>query len=146
MKNKAVNAPIKFEEIVKVMINRLILPLSFYRGNSKQRTQNLSKTLKKPLLRQIHINFIFFVLFCFGAKKVRGTGFPVWAARKIKRERKHEEGEGEGKGKRYAGYVSNRDLKIRSWRRQQNLRRKSEFAFFQSSSRLLQVTNFVKCR
>ena len=50
-------------------------------------------------------------MFCFGAKKVRGTGFPVWAARKIKRERKHEEGEGEGKGKRYAGYVSNRDLK-----------------------------------
>ena len=45
------------------MINRLILPLSFYRGNSKQRTQNLSKTLKKPLLRQIYINFIF--LFCF---------------------------------------------------------------------------------
>ena len=85
-------------------------------------------------------------MFCFGAKKVRGTGFPVWAARKIKRQRKHEEGEGEGKGKRYAGYVSNRDLKIRGWWRQQNRRRKSEFAFFQSSSRLLEVTNFVKCR
>ena len=57
-----------------------------------------------------------------------------------------KEGEGEGKGKRYAGYVSNRELKIRGWRRQQNRPRKSEFAFFQSSSRLLQVTNFVKCR
>ena len=53
---------------------------------------------------------------------------------------------GGGKGKRYAGYVSNRDLKIRGWRQQQNCRRKSEFAFFQSSLRLLQVTNFVKCR
>ena len=39
-----------------------------------------------------------------------------------------------------------RDLKIRGRRRQRKRRRKSEFAFFQSSSRLLQVTNFVKCR
>ena len=52
MKNKAVNAPAKFVEIEKVMINRLILPLSFYRGNSKQRTQNPSKAFKNPLLRQ----------------------------------------------------------------------------------------------
>ena len=39
-----------------------------------------------------------------------------------------------------------RDLKIRGWRRQQKRRWKSEFTLFQSSSRLLQVTNFVKCR
>ena len=39
-----------------------------------------------------------------------------------------------------------RDLKIRGRRRQKKLRWKSESAFFQSSSRLLQVTNFVKCR
>ena len=38
-----------------------------------------------------------------------------------------------------------RDLKIRGRRRQRKRRWKSEFAFFQSSSRLLQVTNFVKC-
>ena len=39
-----------------------------------------------------------------------------------------------------------RDLKIRGRRRQRKRRWKSEFVFFQSSSRLLQVTNFVKCR
>ena len=39
-----------------------------------------------------------------------------------------------------------RDLKIWGQRRQRKRRWKSEFAFFQSSSRLLQVTNFVKCR
>ena len=37
-----------------------------------------------------------------------------------------------------------RDLKIRGRRRQRKRRWKSEFVFFQSSSRLLQVTNFVK--
>ena len=98
---------------------------------------------------KIYINYNFcFILFCFGAKEVRGRRFPVWAARKMERERKHERrgGGGESKGKRYAGYVSNRDLKIRGWWRQQNRRRESEFALFQSSSRLLQVTNFVKCR
>ena len=42
--------------------------------------------------------------------------------------------------------IGNRDLKIRGRRRQRKRRWKSEFAFFQSSSRLLQVTNFVKCR
>ena len=36
--------------------------------------------------------------------------------------------------------------KIWGRRRQWKRRWKSEFAFFQSSSRLLQVTNFVKCR
>ena len=40
----------------------------------------------------------------------------------------------------------NRDLKIPGRRRQRKRRKKSEFALFQSSSRLLQVTNFVKCR
>ena len=65
MKNKAVNAPIKFEEIVKVMINRSILPLSFYRRNSKQRPQNPSKALKKPLLRQKDENLHYFYLFLF---------------------------------------------------------------------------------
>ena len=41
-----------------------------------------------------------------------------------------------------------RDLKIQGRRRQTKPRWKSEFAFFQSSSRLLriQVTNFFKCR
>ena len=39
-----------------------------------------------------------------------------------------------------------RDLKMRGRRRQRKRLWKSEFAFFQSSSRLLQVTNFVKCR
>ena len=39
-----------------------------------------------------------------------------------------------------------RDLKIWGQRRQRKRRWKSEFAFFQSSSRLLQVTNFVKFR
>ena len=39
-----------------------------------------------------------------------------------------------------------RDLKIRGRRRQRKRRWKSGFAFFQSLSRLLQVTNFVKCR
>ena len=38
----------------------------------------------------------------------------------------------------------NRDLKIRGRRRQRKRRWKSEIAFFQSSSRLIQVTNFVK--
>ena len=42
--------------------------------------------------------------------------------------------------------IVNRDLKIRRRRRQRKRRSKSEFAFFQSSSRLLQVTNFVRCR
>ena len=42
--------------------------------------------------------------------------------------------------------INNRDLTIRGRRRQRKRRWKSEFAFFQSSSRLLQVTNFVKCR
>ena len=68
MKNKAVNAPIKFVEIEKVMINRLILPLSFYRGNSKQRTQNPSKTLKKTTFQAKGRKFtliLIFVLFCF---------------------------------------------------------------------------------
>ena len=37
-----------------------------------------------------------------------------------------------------------RDFKIRGRRRQCKRHRKSEFAFFQSSSRLLQVTNFEK--
>ena len=73
MKYKAVNAPIKFEEIVKVMINRLID--WFYPCRSIGRTvKSELKTLKKPPLRQ------------------------------------------------------------------------KEFAFFQSSLRLLHVTNFVKCR
>ena len=40
----------------------------------------------------------------------------------------------------------NRDLKIRGRRRQGKSLWKSEFAFFQSSLRILQVTNFVKCR
>ena len=39
-----------------------------------------------------------------------------------------------------------RNLKIRGRRRQRKLRWKSEFAFFQSSSWLLRITNFVKCR
>ena len=39
-----------------------------------------------------------------------------------------------------------RDLKIQGWRRQRKRCWKSEFPFFQSSSRLLQVTNFVKSR
>ena len=39
-----------------------------------------------------------------------------------------------------------RDLKFRGRRRRRKRRWKSEFAFFQSWSRLLQVTNFVKCR
>ena len=39
-----------------------------------------------------------------------------------------------------------RDLKIRGRLRQRKRRWKSEFTFFQSSTRLLQVTNFVKCR
>ena len=39
-----------------------------------------------------------------------------------------------------------RELKIRRRRRQRKCRWKSEFAFFQSSSQLLQVTDFVKCR
>ena len=73
IKYKAVNAPIKFEEIVKVMINRLID--WFYPCRSIGRTvKSELKTLKKPPLRQ------------------------------------------------------------------------KEFGFFQSSLRLLQVTNFVKCR
>ena len=38
-----------------------------------------------------------------------------------------------------------RDLKIRGRRRQRKRGRKREFAFFQSSSRLLQGTKFVKC-
>ena len=40
----------------------------------------------------------------------------------------------------------NRGLKIRGRRWQRKRRWKSEFAFFQSLSRLLQVTYFVKCR
>ena len=40
----------------------------------------------------------------------------------------------------------NRDLKIRGQRRQRKRCWKSKFAFFQSWSGLLQVTNFVKCR
>ena len=41
-----------------------------------------------------------------------------------------------------------RDLEIRGQQRQRQWKRhwKSEFAFFQSSSRLVQVTTFVKCR
>ena len=39
-----------------------------------------------------------------------------------------------------------RNLRIWGQRRQRKRRWQSEFAFFQSSSRLLQVTNFVKCR
>ena len=39
-----------------------------------------------------------------------------------------------------------RDLKIRGRRRQRKRRWKSEFAFLQSSSRLLQVINFVRCK
>ena len=42
--------------------------------------------------------------------------------------------------------IGNRDLKIRGRRRQRKRRWKSEFVFLQSSSRLLQVTNFVRCR
>ena len=42
--------------------------------------------------------------------------------------------------------IGNRDLKIRGRRRQRKRRWKSEFAFLQCSSRLLQVTNFVSCR
>ena len=42
--------------------------------------------------------------------------------------------------------LDRRELKIRGlWRRRQR-RFKSEFAYFQSSSRLFQLTNFVKCR
>ena len=47
---------------------------------------------------------------------------------------------------RVAKSVSFWSVKIRGRRRQKKLRWKSESAFFQSSSRLLQVTNFVKCR
>ena len=43
-------------------------------------------------------------------------------------------------------YEDIRELNIRGQRRQRKRRWKSEFAFFQSSSRLLQVTNSVKCR
>ena len=46
----------------------------------------------------------------------------------------------------YRPLVFNRNLKIRGRRWQRKGRWKSEFAFFQSSSRLLQVTNFVKWR
>ena len=42
--------------------------------------------------------------------------------------------------------IGNRDLKIRGRRRQRKRRWKSEFAFLQSSSRLLQVINFVRCK
>ena len=42
--------------------------------------------------------------------------------------------------------LTTRDLKIRGRRRLRNCRWKSEFMFFQSSSRLLQVTDFFKCR
>ena len=42
--------------------------------------------------------------------------------------------------------ASTRDLKIRGRQRQRKRSWKSEFAFFQSSLRLAQVTNFVKCR
>ena len=43
-------------------------------------------------------------------------------------------------------FLFNRGLKIRGRRRHRKRRWKSEFAFFRSSSRLLQVTNFIKCR
>ena len=42
--------------------------------------------------------------------------------------------------------LDGRDLKMRGRRRQRKRPWKSEFAFFQSSSRLFQVTNFVKRR
>ena len=45
-----------------------------------------------------------------------------------------------------AAGVPIRVLKIGGRRQQRKRRWKSEFTFFQSSSRLLQVTNFVKCR
>ena len=42
--------------------------------------------------------------------------------------------------------IGSRDLKIRGRRRQRKRRWKSEFAFCQCSSRLLQVINFVRCK
>jgi len=45
-----------------------------------------------------------------------------------------------------SGVFNARDLMIRGRRRQRKRRWKSKFAFFQSSSWLLQVPNFVKCR
>ena len=46
--------------------------------------------------------------------------------------------------KRAIDNLNPKDLKVRGQKRQTKCRWKSEFAFFQSSSRLLQVTNFVK--
>ena len=102
MKNKAVNAPIKFEEIAKVMINRLIdwfYPCRSIGGIVKTELkilQKRSKNTSQAKGRKFTLILIF--LFCFRAKKVRGTGFPVWVARKMERERKHERRGGGGGG------------------------------------------------
>ena len=68
MKNKAVNAPIKFEEIVKVMINRLIdrfYPCLSIGGTVNSELKILQKRSKKPLLRQKDENLHYFYLFLF---------------------------------------------------------------------------------
>ena len=51
---------------------------------------------------------------------------------------------GKYKDKNIGAEVHIRDLKIRGRRRQRKRRWKSEFAIFQFSSRLLQVTNFCQ--
>ena len=109
MKNKAVNAPIKFEEIAKVMINRLIdwfypcrssWPLSFYRRNSKDRTQNSSKTLKKHFSgkrTKIYINFNFFC-FVLEQRTSEDRDFRFGSREKWNESENMKEGEGEGNG------------------------------------------------
>ena len=112
---------------------------------------------------------IFILLYCFLTSPLPSLqpvpGFEIVGSAEV-RKREHENKTGGNWGDQgpftfasfllsvslvWPGYhrrrrIGNRDLKIRGWRRQRKRRWTSEFAFLQCSSRLLQVTNFVRCR
>ena len=80
MKNKAVNAPIKFEEIVKVMINRLIdrfYPCLSIGGTINSELKILQKRSKNHFSgkrTKIYITFIYFCFVLFWSKESPRNG------------------------------------------------------------------------
>ena len=72
--------------------------------------------------------------------------FEIWVEKNMRVELKKKKLESRKRERSPVVLSINRDLKIRGRRQQRKRRWKSEFVFFQSSSRLLQVTSFSKFR
>ena len=103
MKNKAVNAPIKFEEIAKVMINRLIdwfYPCRSIGGIVKTELKVLQKRSKNTSQAKGRKFSLLLIFFCFvlEQRKSEERDFRFGSREKWNESENMKEGEGEGEG------------------------------------------------